>query len=43
MGIALCHFELAAIECGLSAAFSISDPGIPAETDTLYTAASTMD
>ena len=43
MGIALCHFELAAKECGMSAAFSISDPGIPTETDTLYTATYTVD
>ncbi len=43
MGITLCHFELAAKECGMSAAFSISDPGVPKETDTLYTATFTMD
>ena len=38
MGIALCHFALAAEEYGLSAAFGISDPGIPAGEGTVYTA-----
>lgn len=36
MGIALCHFELAAKACGLSASFSISDPKIPTAEDAEY-------
>lgn len=38
MGIALCHFALAAEESGLDLRFSISDPGIKAEADTEYIA-----
>lgn len=38
MGIALSHFELAAAETGLYAAFSIEDPGIAADDDTAYIA-----
>ena len=43
MGIALCHFELEAKECGISASFSVSDPGLAADADTLYIATYTMD
>ena len=38
LGIALCHFALAAEENGLSIQFCISDPGIAAEPDTEYIA-----
>ena len=38
MGIALCHFALAAEEDGLNIQFRISDPGISAEPDTEYIA-----
>lgn len=38
MGIALCHFELAARELGVKAEFEISDPGIAAPVDTVYIA-----
>lgn len=38
MGIALCHFALAAEESGLDVQFSISDPGIAAEPNTEYIA-----
>ena len=38
MGIALCHFALAAEESGLNIRFCISDPGIAAENDTEYIA-----
>lgn len=38
LGIALCHFELVAKECGLAAEFAIEDPGIGTETDTEYIA-----
>ena len=38
LGIALCHFALAAEENGLNVRFSISDPGIGAEPDTEYIA-----
>lgn len=38
MGIALCHFELAAKECGLDAAFEIADPGLRLADDTVYIA-----
>ena len=38
LGIALCHFALAAEENGLDLQFSISDPGIAAESDTEYIA-----
>lgn len=39
MGIAMCHFELAAREAGLEGAWVIDDPGIPAaETAVEYTA-----
>ena len=36
MGIALCHFALAAEENGLNIQFCINDPGIPTEPDTEY-------
>ena len=29
LGIALCHFELAAVECGLKPSFSLRDPALP--------------
>ena len=38
MGIALCHFALAAEEEGLNFQFSINDPGIVTEPDTEYIA-----
>ena len=38
MGIALCHFDLAAQECGLNVSLQICDPGIPCAEDTVYTA-----
>ncbi len=38
MGIALCHFDMAAKELGLTASFEISDPGISAPDDTDYIA-----
>ena len=38
MGIALCHFALAAEENGLNLQFCINDPGIPTEPDTEYIA-----
>ncbi|MCR4668785.1 MAG: nitroreductase [Clostridia bacterium] len=38
MGIALCHFEAAAKECGLEAVFCICDPGIAVPEDTEYIA-----
>ena len=38
MGIALCHFALAAEESGRDIQFCISDPGIAAAPDTEYIA-----
>lgn len=38
MGIALCHFELAAAECGLDTVFEIKDPGIDVPDKTEYIA-----
>ena len=38
MGIALCHFALAAESDGLDVRFETADPGIPAEADTEYIA-----
>jgi len=38
MGIALCHFALAAKESGLNISFSISDPKIATDSDTEYIA-----
>lgn len=38
MGIALCHFELAAKECGIDAAFEMADPGLAAGEETDYIA-----
>ncbi len=38
MGIALCHFELAAEECGFNVTFEIEDPCIETEDDTEYIA-----
>ena len=42
MGIALCHFELAAKESGLEASMEISDPSLPGQEDLVYTATSTV-
>ena len=42
MGIAVCHFELAAGECGLSISFGICDPGLPIRDDTSYIATYTL-
>lgn len=38
MGIALCHFELAAKACGFETDFAIADPGLPAGNDVAYIA-----
>lgn len=38
IGIALCHFELAAIDCGLDVSFEISDPAIPVPENMQYIA-----
>ena len=38
MGIALCHFEAAAEECGLGVSFEIADPGLPGQGDMQYIA-----
>ena len=38
LGIALCHFALAAEENGLNIQFCINDPGVAAESDTEYIA-----
>ena len=38
LGIALCHFALAAKENGINACFSTNNPGITAEADTEYIA-----
>ena len=38
MGIALCHFELAAKECGVDAAFELSDPSLPVPEGMAYIA-----
>lgn len=38
LGIALCHFELAAAQCGLQVSFEISDPGLAAAEDIEYIA-----
>ena len=38
MGIALCHFEVAAKENGIRTVFDIADPGIAAAEDTVYIA-----
>ena len=38
LGIALCHFESAAKELGFGTRFGISDPGLAAPADTVYTA-----
>lgn len=42
MGIALCHFELAANESGLKVSLDTEDPGIPMPQDTVYTATFTV-
>lgn len=38
MGIALCHFEAGAAECGISAALSTEDPGLASENGPVYIA-----
>ena len=38
MGIALCHFELTAKECGLDVAFEIAEPELHPGDDTHYIA-----
>ena len=38
LGIALCHFALAAKESDINICFSVSDPGITADADTEYIA-----
>ena len=38
MGIALCHFELVAAECGLNVSFCIENPGLPVGENTVYIA-----
>ena len=38
LGIALCHFALAAKEKGINICFNVSDPGITADADTEYIA-----
>lgn len=42
IGIALCHFMLAAQELGLPTSLNVDDPGIPAEDDTKYIATVTV-
>lgn len=42
LGIALCHFALAAEAVGLNARFSIADPGLPAPSDCAYIASYTL-
>ena len=42
IGIALCHFMLAAQELGLPTSLKVDDPGIPAEDDTKYIATVTV-
>ncbi|MBQ8552335.1 MAG: nitroreductase [Clostridia bacterium] len=43
MGIALCHFDLAAQELGMKLSFSREDPKIPHDDDTLYIASYRID
>ena len=43
LGIALCHFEIAAQEAGVSGAFAESDPGIEAPDRTEYVITYMMD
>ena len=38
MGIALCHFELAAQQGGLATSFEICDPGLATPEGTIYIA-----
>ncbi len=42
MGIALCHFELAAKECGIDVSLELCDPGLTAPADTDYIASFTV-
>ncbi len=43
MGIALCHFDLAARELGLKPSFAEEDPGIPHDDGTVYIATYRID
>ena len=43
MGIALCHFELAAEECGAAVSFKVDDPGLQVSADLSYTATYMID
>ena len=43
IGIALCHFAMAAQESGLTLRFEIQDPGFPVEADTEYIASYHID
>jgi hypothetical protein len=38
MGIALCHFEIGAAECGIRTRMTVEDPGIAAEDGVIYLA-----
>ena len=42
IGIALCHFDLVAQECGMIAAFEVSDPQIPNRDELTYIATYTV-
>ena len=42
LGIALCHFALAAKACGIPAAFEVQDPGLDCAADTVYIATYTI-
>ena len=43
IGIALCHFELAAQELGMKPSFVEEDPGIPHDESTVYIASYRME
>ena len=43
MGIALCHFALAAAQCGKRVSFALGDPGLAAGEDTEYIASFLID
>ena len=43
MGIALCHFELGALECGLHPVLCMEDPGIPTDEGVIYIASFRID
>lgn len=42
IGIALCHFEIGAQECGIHAALTVEDPGIPCDDGLIYVASYTL-